>query len=515
MSWRNISITFCIALGTVAVSLLLAGLQSGYLQAARSASPDPEITQITIKGDGITLYDPEPDTGISRTVYFQPPVLPSSLVLTMSISGTAPLTFTAGAAFDQNAVRTLTSITAPWVQPVTYTVPALSGDYPNVPYVVTNTQQTSYQVNLSFIKDAIPPTAVITSPQSSPATTFLVSWNGNDVGSGVASYDIDYKENNGSWQPWLTGITTTTAVFAGQREITYTLRVKANDNVGNPSSYATSATFIEPAKVYLPFVSSSIPVPQVTWSSPSQRSMGITTFARTILLTLAASSQPDEMKVWQGNNEPPLGWVPFNSSKEFSLTGSNGLNNINVRFRWGTVESVISTVSVFFLENGDFRDGINTGWDVTPGGLPEAIVNNNLRLGADNYNCYNGVPFNTLARAELSLSVPSTPGYKLHFEYVVHTQDKLGGTNNGLYDSFDVYVNSSSNPPNILRTGNATQPATCSGSYNVDSPEGGFSYLLNNYAGQFITVSFENWSRYDGYYNTYTDLKKVWVEKAP
>lgn len=522
-STRIPNLTLSIVGGVTVLLVLFASLHIGNLQAARSASPDPEITQITIThSNSINLYDPAPGAGISRTVYFRAPQ-PGLVTLTMSISGTAPLTFTAGAAFG-NGVRTMTSTTAPWVQPVTYTVPALSGDQLNVPYVVTNTHQLSYQVNLSFIKDTIAPTAIITSPLSSTAITFPVSWNGSDTLSGVATYDVAYKRNDqATWTSWVAGTTNTSGIFTGERGYTYTLRVQARDSVSNVSLPAESVTRIEnlppPPDVYLPLILNHAPVPAVSWTSnPASplRKQGMTAFTRDIRLVFNSATPPSQMKI----RETGAGtWETYNANPPWQLTDGNGLKILIIDFKWAGGQVATVQLEIYLLKNGDFRDGIDTGWNVTGGTLGASIIPNNnqpfLRLGSDIHNCYNGVPFPTSAKAELLLSVPSAQGYRLRFEYVVHTQDKLGGTNNGLYDSFDVYVNSSFNPPNILRTGNATQPATCSGYYAVASPEGGFSYLLNNYAGQDITVSFENWSRYDGYYNTYTDLKKVWVEKAP
>ena len=522
-SLRMFTLTLSVIGVGIVFFILLGSLQIGNLQAARSASSDPEITQIAIKGDGITLYDPEPDTGISRTVYFQPPVLPSSLVLTMSISGTAPLTFTAGAAFDQNAVRTMTSTASSWVQPVTYTVPALSGDQPNVPYVITNTHQASYQVNLSFIKDAIAPTAIITSPQSSTAITFSVSWNGNDSLSGVATYDIDYKRNDqATWTSWVAETTNTSGIFTGERGYTYTLRVQARDNVSNVSVPDVSVTRIEnlppPPDVYLPLVLNHAPVPTVSWTSnPASplRKQGITAFTRNIMLQFNSATPPSQTNI----RETGAGtWVTYNANLPWQLSDENGLKTLIIDFKWAGGQVATVQLEIYLLQNGDFRDGITTGWVVTGGLEADIIPNINqpfLRLGSANYSCYNGVPFTEVAQAELLLSVPplSVGEYELNFEYEVHTQDKLGGTDDGLYDSFDVNVFPSSAPnTRIWRTGNSNNPATCTVYYMV-SLEGGFSYLLNNYAGQSITVSFENWSRYDGYYNTYTDLKKVWVEK--
>ncbi|MCA9872574.1 MAG: hypothetical protein KC441_02940 [Anaerolineales bacterium] len=158
---------------------------------------------------------------------------------------------------------------------------------------------------------------------------------------------------------------------------------------------------------------------------------------------------------------------------------------------------------VYLLQNGDFHDS-DTGWILDyDNGLPETVSNQRLFLGSSDYSCSNGVPIG-FAQAKLTLTVPD--GYQLQFEYTVHTQDKLGGPNNGLYDSFDVYVNTAE-PPDILRTGNLTQPAGCANWYAISGIQ-----TVAQYSGA-ITITFENWNRYDHWYNTYTELRRVWVVK--
>ncbi|MFN2292276.1 MAG: DNRLRE domain-containing protein, partial [Anaerolineae bacterium] len=85
--------------------------------------------------------------------------------------------------------------------------------------------------------DAIPPTAAV---QSLPANTytqsFHVFWNGSDNvgGSGLASFDVEYRIDQGAWLMWLSGTTLTSAQFTGgEHDALYEFRARARDQAGN------------------------------------------------------------------------------------------------------------------------------------------------------------------------------------------------------------------------------------------------------------------------------------------
>ncbi|MFH1710039.1 MAG: PQQ-binding-like beta-propeller repeat protein [bacterium] len=75
---------------------------------------------------------------------------------------------------------------------------------------------------------------------------FLVSWTGVDKGgSGISSYDIQFRTGAGEyWQNWLTGVTTTSAIFGPYEPIevrdttVYYFQARAHDNAGNSGDYA-------------------------------------------------------------------------------------------------------------------------------------------------------------------------------------------------------------------------------------------------------------------------------------
>jgi hypothetical protein len=87
--------------------------------------------------------------------------------------------------------------------------------------------------------DTQPPVATVNPlPQWTPFSSFVVTWGGSDNLSGIATYDIEFAIDNGSWQMLIEGTTQTsyqvTGAVAGQ---TYRFRARATDNVGNSGSW--------------------------------------------------------------------------------------------------------------------------------------------------------------------------------------------------------------------------------------------------------------------------------------
>jgi uncharacterized repeat protein (TIGR01451 family) len=87
--------------------------------------------------------------------------------------------------------------------------------------------------------DCIAPIAGIADlPAVSTSSNFTVTWSGFDLYSGVASYDVHYKNGyHGAWTPWLTATTTTTAQFTGSHGHTYFFRARARDTQGNVGAF--------------------------------------------------------------------------------------------------------------------------------------------------------------------------------------------------------------------------------------------------------------------------------------
>lgn len=63
--------------------------------------------------------------------------------------------------------------------------------------------------------------------------SFPVSWQGQDVGSGLRDYTIYVSDNGGAFTPWLSNTTSTKAIFTGVAGHTYAFYSTARDNVFN------------------------------------------------------------------------------------------------------------------------------------------------------------------------------------------------------------------------------------------------------------------------------------------
>ena len=79
----------------------------------------------------------------------------------------------------------------------------------------------------------LPVSKVLPLAKSLSTENFIVSWNGTDVGSGIAYYNIDYSTDGTTWQRWLSGATETSAQFSGKAGTTYYFRSLAVDNAQN------------------------------------------------------------------------------------------------------------------------------------------------------------------------------------------------------------------------------------------------------------------------------------------
>lgn len=92
--------------------------------------------------------------------------------------------------------------------------------------------------------DDTPPTASVTALPTWSTDTFMVSWQGNDEGSGIAYYDIQYNINGGSWMLWLSQTLATSDSFSGATNgQQYQFRARAVDKCGNVGNWTGAQTF--------------------------------------------------------------------------------------------------------------------------------------------------------------------------------------------------------------------------------------------------------------------------------
>lgn len=164
------------------------------------------------------------------------------------------------------------------------------------------------------------------------------------------------------------------------------------------------------------------------------------------------------------------------------------------------------TITVRPIRNGGFEAGSFDGW--THGGqLARSISATVARsgthsalLGDPDYDCRGGVPVGSAWISQI-ITVPAGGRPTLSFWYRVFSQDRLSDTK---YDSFDVHLNETL----ILRTGNTTTTYGCD-QPTTDTGWQFFTHDLSAYRGQTVELRFENASRPDGWYNTWTYVDDV------
>jgi parallel beta-helix repeat protein len=160
------------------------------------------------------------------------------------------------------------------------------------------------------IPEVTPPVSSVTSLDirqiSSP---FTVSWSGTDACDGVANYDIQFKDGDGSWSWWLVDADSTSADFTGFDWHTYYFRSRAEDGFSNnedwPASGHDTYTTVMISAPPAPSVSStshpselnyySDNDPEFSWtvSTPSNRPLSELFSGYSYCVTRSSSASPD------------------------------------------------------------------------------------------------------------------------------------------------------------------------------------------------------------------------------
>jgi len=158
--------------------------------------------------------------------------------------------------------------------------------------------------------------------------------------------------------------------------------------------------------------------------------------------------------------------------------------------------------------------GFERGWACwTHGGeLPQVITSTNPHsgsfsalLGDPAYQCGSGVPLGG-AWMEQTVLVPSAKtSPTLSFWYNIFTHDKNYDLSDP-YDSFDVRING----VRVFRDMNTTNPYKCDNLRNLGWRQKTIN--LSSYVGTYITIRFENWNRFDKWYNTWTYVDDVQID---
>jgi len=118
----------------------------------------------------------------------------------------------------------------------------------------------------SITLDRAAPTATLNYlPREVDDRNLPVGWSGADATSGVATYDLQYRDGTGQWTDWILGTGATNAAFQGQEGHNYSFRARARDRAGNEAGYPAAvdnSVYVWPK--YRPEVTVASPLPMST-----------------------------------------------------------------------------------------------------------------------------------------------------------------------------------------------------------------------------------------------------------
>lgn len=123
-----------------------------------------------------------------------------------------------------------------------FTTPALSqGAHTLFIRAINRAGNVSEYLYDTFTVDSLPPSVgVRVAPvyDDAPFLDFWVIGQGEDTGTGRASFDFQYKDGeSGAWTDWKQGVADEFQLFVGQDGHTYFFRARARDQAGNLSAY--------------------------------------------------------------------------------------------------------------------------------------------------------------------------------------------------------------------------------------------------------------------------------------
>jgi hypothetical protein len=199
--------------------------------------------------------------------------------------------------------------------------------------------------------------------------TFTISWSGSDATSGIANYDVQYRDGaGGTWTDWQTSTTATSASFTGQDAHTYYFRARARDNAGNISAYSSSDTQTT--------VDTTSPTPGTLTINGGAQNTNTTA----VTLTLAASDATSGVAQMSFSNDGSSwsAWETYATSKAWTLASGDGGKSVYARFKDGAGNVSANTSASITLDTV-----APTGTVVIAGGATYATSTNvNLTLSA-------------------------------------------------------------------------------------------------------------------------------------
>lgn len=218
---------------------------------------------------------------------------------------------------------------------------------------------------LRTLDSSAPVSHVSTLPATESTTTFTVSWSGTDTGSGVNRYTVFASEDGGTFRPWLTDTTSTSASYSGISGHTYGFFTQATDLAGNVE--ALRSTPDTSTKVLVP-VATEVMLSSSMNPATSGQSVRLTA---TVATTPASSSTPTGTVVFSDGGTRISGCanVSLSSGKASCTVGNlpEGSRSITAAYTPNTGAFESSTSS-------PFSERVNAAPSPTPTQTPVSTV---------------------------------------------------------------------------------------------------------------------------------------------
>ena len=191
--------------------------------------------------------------------------------------------------------------------------------------------------------DTTPPTSHVNAlPSTESTASFMVSWSGTDIVSGIQNYTIYVSDSGGPYGAWLTQTTTTSAKFIGTNGHTYSFYSIAIDNAGN----------VEPAKT-VPEASTEVTEPtQVTPTVMVVPSSTSITTAQPLAATVTVSG---------GTGNPiPTGSVSMTSGSYSSAATTLTSGSATINIPAGSLATGSDTLTASYTPDSSSSSTYNT-----------------------------------------------------------------------------------------------------------------------------------------------------------
>jgi hypothetical protein len=208
----------------------------------------------------------------------------------------------------------------------------------------------------TIILDTTPPNVSVSALGAYQASlTFSVSWSGTDATSGIANYDVQFRDGtSGTWTDWITATTALSATFTGQDNHAYAFRARAWDNVDNVSAYSSGDA------------QTTVDVTAPTPGDLIINGGALTTTALNVTLSLLATDITSGVAMMSFSNDGSTWseWQSYATHASWSLLSGDGVKTVYARFRdaAGNVSSSVSnTIELDTATEAEYGLTINDG----------------------------------------------------------------------------------------------------------------------------------------------------------